>query len=1527
MDLYNGGLSKDNAELFRKEGTYIHARNAFPGSHTGDKGYIGNEPANLDCITLPYELIGAISAPDGQWILFSTDNIDSEIGLFIPDTCSYTQIVNDKCLGFKQTHLISGVARRTFDCGVQVYWADALNPDRVMDIKNPPYIMVDMVVDDCVVSTPTSALDCDALRLAPLLDIPCLTLDGRSGNGTLPNGSYQVAIAYLVKGVRVSDYLALSNTVSVWTRDNLSNGINLTIDGIDSDFDEIEVVVISLVAGQTVARKLGTFSSRIGSIFIDTVPPDNSIVDLSLIPVRTPVPERSDAMFGVGDYLIRSGIYNQEEPNYQPLANQIKCQWLIDSMPANYHMKGGRKVGYCPDEVYCFWIRGVYNTGEKTASYHIPGRAPNATDFGLVTGPDAEYETNAGIIPYRWRVYNTASLTGIINQGSGEGGTYIARGEMAYWESSLRYPDNMADVWGDLCGKPIRHHKMPDGTTHPLCRVIDTGANAIRLIVPQFYNIQPFVDKNGQVITSIVGFEILRGSREGNKTILSRGIINNMRGYTDPLSGSQGWYQNFPYNEVGSDYYHTDAYSQLYEESTLGKNARKIDETVLGALTDVSRNVYSFHGPDTSGPNRPYMSPDKIKIYHTYKGFSEGIFEEPWKHPKNKQMTNFFATLIDVLTVFQFAAQLGAAPFLSVDIEADSDTPVKSSMATPFINFSAGGDIAGSAALIGNLAALAISTTNNLIMMSYLAVSGIYGRQLTKIFMAFIPPKQYALQYNSHGYYDDPFDVGPNNQVRRITKSQYVKEGLTTFAGRTMNNVMRGGFVGIETGSPFAHTHEQWGIPDPNLQDFSRPMAIDTPDGVKKRFTKTKAGQELKVISYYTALKMELPSQYGEIESVKQIPVTCVYNESSTSGVYGGDEYMGRYTEKNPFPLFNNWMVDEPDETEFDYRQGYQIPFPRYWTWTLKNQNDLVQQPSMYRHLTRVGYTGTNLGGFPSFTLIPPPSPRHITEGWFYMKDAYFYLSVNGVRDFWCGSEMNLGYRDWEDNPAKRFYDPANYTALGELFRTDRLKDVVNQYKYDYSLSASKMYNQYISWGQMLPRSFDPTNVDCYTYYPRRIMNSLPQQEELKRDNWRWFLPNNYKDLSSVVTAIKSFKNSGALILFRDESPAFLQGTTTLNASGLDLSIGSGALLAQPLQYLSNADKPLGYGACQSRLGVVSIPHGIFWVSQKQGKIMAYTGQLSELNDFGLDNWLSKYLPSETLRLNPAYPYPDNLLIGVGCAMTYDPTHEILYVTKTENKRLTATGIVPSGNPNTPQYGVVDNGWTVSFDMVEKEWIGWHDWHPYWMIPLHDHFITVKNKKLWKHNSRWDLYCNYYTVDYPFEVMTPVNTKEQVAILRSVEYQLEAYRYKANNQDRFHVLDWNFDRAWVDNSEQHSGLLRLNLKNKINPVFDLQFPTITLNWIDILYSKEEQKYRFNQFWDTTKNRGEFSSIQQTQAIITQDNGYVLDLNPLYFNYNKPALERKKIRHYASRVFLSRLVSGNTKMLLKLNNPKLVQSLR
>jgi len=215
---------------------------------------------------------------------------------------------------------------------------------------------------------------------------------------------------------------------------------------------------------------------------------------------------------------------------------------------------------------------------------------------------------------------------------------------------------------------------------------------------------------------------------------------------------------------------------------------------------------------------------------------------------------------------------------------------------------------------------------------------------------------------------------------------------------------------------------------------------------------------------------------------------------------------------------------------------------------------------------------------------------------------------------------------------------------------------------------------------------------------------------------------------------------------------------------------------------------------------------------------------------------------------------------------------------------------------------------------------------------------------LWRHNYRCDLYANYYGLDYSWEIELVENTGQMVTTIRSFEYQMEAYVYNGDlhngcGDDRWHDLDFNFDKAIIYNSEQVSGLLTLVPHPKEDPLNMIIYPIIGAQDIQILYSKEEQKYRFNQFWDITRDRGEFTSQYVPQPgippfanageniFVTELNGYIKDLNFNNLLYQKSSDQRKKFRHYFNKVILRRTLSGDRKMLLKLNNTKLNLSVR
>ena len=106
----------------------------------------------------------------------------------------------------------------------------------------------------------------------------------------------------------------------------------------------------------------------------------------------------------------------------------------------------------------------------------------------------------------------------------------------------------------------------------------------------------------------------------------------------------------------------------------------------------------------------------------------------------------------------------------------------------------------------------------------------------------------------------------------------------------------------------------------------------------------------------------------------------------------------------------------------------------------------------------------------------------------------------------------------------------------------------------------------------------------------------------------------------------------------------------------------------------------------------------------------------------------------------------------------------------------------------------------------------------------------------------------------------------------------------------------------------------------------MSYPIVGINNIDVLYSKEENKYRINQFFDITKDRGEFSG-NDVQMWNTHCDGVHKDINPLYVKYGKKALQHKKFRHYGNKLLLRKTNSDGLKFVLKLVNSKHLNSSR
>ena len=291
-------------------------------------------------------------------------------------------------------------------------------------------------------------------------------------------------------------------------------------------------------------------------------------------------------------------------------------------------------------------------------------------------------------------------------------------------------------------------------------------------------------------------------------------------------------------------------------------------------------------------------------------------------------------------------------------------------------------------------------------------------------------------------------------------------------------------------------------------------------------------------------------------------------------------------------------------------------------------------------------------------------------KSFFHIKDKYFYTHVSGIQDFWVESEINVAQRDYEDQKGKRHYDWLEYADINDLFHAEIIS-IGNFYKYDNSLTYANFPTTRINSGRLQPRDYDPFVAEtCNTHYPKRLAYSLQAQNEAKKDFWRVFLPNNYKDFKNQVNVIKPISKSGAVILFPHLAPALFQGVDTLRTDlGTKLTIGDGGLFSQPMQNLVNADLPHEYGSCESARSVINTPAGMFYISQAQGKIFHMAGKgLNNISNLGMKQWFNQYLPSQLIKQFPELEtcpkWSDNPVAGVGCQSVYDPNYDLVYFMK-----------------------------------------------------------------------------------------------------------------------------------------------------------------------------------------------------------------------------------------------------------------------
>lgn len=593
---------------------------------------------------------------------------------------TFRSIQKDICLGFSNKFPVNSIQYRIMPCSLQIFFTDDNNDRRWLEfnyqnddstqgliIKPTFYQIIGFENPPCNDPIYGPNLNCNALSIQPHINTPCIEFLGETGGGSLIAGSYQFFIAMSdIIGNKLSSFLSATNPIPVRTKDvalitnySTDRAIQLKIDNLDplGAFQYYNLAVAKTIDGVTSFFLVGTFPVT-QSLYTYT---GNNVAEIKLT---------EEDIFTLYPYYTIAGTVGQSngilfwanlkesiKPNLQRVANNIVLQWQTIAIPEAAYRNpiNVAKFRSCMrDEVYPYGIQFIFNTGEESTAYHIPGRISIPSDLTTVSNddviPNNTCTTTSNTL--RWQVYNTATVVGgDLNIYDGCNESCYQYGNFSYWESTQKYPNNPL-IWGSLCGQPIRHHKFPDSTVTHIHNYQNgsVGFQENNLVFPIGVKVDHNSVRNSiasaviaglitaQDAARIVGYRIVRGNRFGNKSIICKGLLYDVNYYqridttpgtTTPIIDQQPiYFANYPYNDLHSNPFITNDFIAYHTHNS--SPSPNVDFNFT--------NRYTFHSPDTHF-NQPGIGTE-LKLETSEYGQAEGEYVISKKQAKQKLLTD-----------------------------------------------------------------------------------------------------------------------------------------------------------------------------------------------------------------------------------------------------------------------------------------------------------------------------------------------------------------------------------------------------------------------------------------------------------------------------------------------------------------------------------------------------------------------------------------------------------------------------------------------------------------------------------------------------------------------------------------------------------------------------------------------------------------------------------------------------------------------------------------------------------------------
>jgi len=1057
-------------------------------------------------------------------------------------------------------------------------------------------------------------------------------------------------------------------------------------------------------------------------------------------------------------------------------------------------------------------------------------------------------------------------------------------GDFQYWESTEYYPCD-TEVWGELAGTPIRHHKFPERYTVPhfqnLLDISDkyglnyTFLHPFAVKVDHSSVLQSIKDSVEQGIISkkdasrIVGYKLYRGNRVNDASVIAKGLLYDVWEHNKKLSADTSqkfFYQNYPFNDLHADPFilTNNAHMSSLSDSQSIDYIKNSSNWIRPLNDGEFNNRFTLLSPDTSFWNIPLSG--RLHVDMEVYGKAKGHYYPVFDHAKYRRLKN--------------RAHIGSW------------------------------GIAGTLATLDNLT---IGTTVNIKAGQILPETVQLQESIQKLLELGTPLRQYVYQYNGVGEYNRCILNPVKGQLwRDIDIATYLDRDIVNVGDvNQFNNFNRESSMYLKLNNNIRST---------TIKDNSRykpsELKINPEDFTQRDIS-----------SYYVSIKRQLPDQYGQVHSIDYcytgqmwfinqqlfqnlnsitpnttksvISNTTEYNDS----VFGGDVYITKFASIRSHSYFvdnrKGFVNDSGQGVSVNYSQLSNVGYPAYFldtefTGFVSDNNEIsesqaeifeqyaTEQQNDLDSTTKTGDNVQTSGLRKTFkkmklaiksmltSLINPAREvldySETDQSNIIGQQGIMYLASIGIPTFYVESVINTEMRHSGENYDEDFY-PRISSDVPDTFLVRKPLDKDNTYLYNRDFSNQNVDNV------AFPMSINYSPRDNKKYYANRAVWSQKGSIEETLHNYALFRVNDYKDFNTKITSIAGVSGGKTVVTFPNKTHIYnAYSTIDSNNNTKALYFGTGDLFENGQ---SLVDSVTGYSGSQVKQ-FLSCEVGSFWVDNIRGAIFSFTDTLSEIS-LSNKEWFRKYLPFQIIKHFPNCKIDNTYHYNkVGMTIGYDNTFNRVLFTKHDYIPL-INGITYNETShrfyvNNKEVFLEDTNYfrnvsfTISYDAHMKEWSSFHSYKPSTYLHNQNKFLSILNNRTYIHNIQDKSYQIVYGKLEPFIVETPI-FNGTTDMLQYVESYTTVY--EKTLKGTIQVFDKFYNKAIVHNKYQTTGLLNLVYKDETNDDLAITHPFRRIDSTDILYSNKDNVYTFNHIWNILKQQKEVF-IPNTKDLIIRD---------------------------------------------------------